>query len=56
MGKKKKDLPSINVALKKIKEDDEHFNPKSYLGEDEEKYFQILQEWTNNFENSYLEK
>ena len=54
--KKKKYLPSINVALKKIKEDDEHFNPKSYLGEDEEKYFQILQEWKNNFENSYLEK
>ena len=53
---KAKDLPLINVVLKTIKEEDKHFNPKGYLGEDEEKCFQILQEWKNNFEDSYLEK
>ena len=54
MGKMK-DLPSINVVLKKIKEGDQYFNFKSYVG-DEGKYFENLQQWKNNFENRYLEK
>ena len=41
--------------LKKIKEEDQYFNPKSYVG-DEEKYFENLQQCKSNFENRYLEK
>ena len=52
---KMKDLPLINVVLKKIKEGGQYFNPKSYV-EDEEKNFENLQQWKNNFENHYLEK
>ena len=43
MGKMK-DLPLINVVLKKIKEGDQYFNFKSYVG-DEGKYFENLQQW-----------
>ena len=52
--KKMKDLPLINVVLRKIKEGDQYFNPKSCVA-DEEKYFENLQQWKNNFENRYLE-
>ena len=40
---KTKYLPIINVLLRKIREGDNAFNPKDYLGKDEEQYFQILQ-------------
>ena len=43
MGKMK-DLPLINVVLKKIKEGDQYFNFKSYVG-DEGKYFENFQQW-----------
>ena len=50
-----KDLPIINVLLRKIKENDNAFNPKDYL-EDEEQYFAIMQRWKLDFEKQYLEK
>ena len=53
---KTKDLPIINVLLKKIREGDNAFNPKDYLGKDEEQYFQNLQRWEIDFEKLYLEK
>ena len=40
---KTKYLPIIKVLLRKIREGDNAFNPKDYLGKDEEQYFQILQ-------------
>ena len=51
-----KDLPLVNIILKKFKEKDEYFNLKKYLGEDEQKYFELLQYWKINFEKEYLEK
>ena len=45
-----------NVLLKKIREGDNAFNPKDYLGKDEEQYFQNLQRWKIDFEKLYLEK
>ena len=51
-----KDLPFANIVFKKIKEKDEYFNPKRYLGGDEEKYFEILQQWKIDFEKNYLEQ
>ena len=51
-----KDLPLVNIILKKFKEKDEYFNLKKYLGEDEQKYFELLQDWKINFEKEYLEK
>ena len=53
---KTKDLPLVNVILKKIKGKDEYFNPIKYLEEDEEKYFEVLQHWKTDFERDYLEK
>ena len=53
---KTKDLPIINVLLKKIREGDNACNPKDYLGKDEEQYFQNLQRWKIDFEKLYLEK
>ena len=53
---KTKDLPIINVLLKKIREGDNAFNPKDYLGKDEEQYFQNLQRWKIDFEKLHLEK
>ena len=49
-----KDLPLVNIALKKFKEKGNYFNPMRYLGGDEEKYFEILQQWKIDFEKSYL--
>ena len=54
--KKTKDLPIMNVLLRKIREADNAFNPKDYLGKDEEQYFQNLQRWKIDFEKLYLEK
>ena len=51
-----KDLPLVNIVLKKVKEKDSCFNPMRYLGRDEEKYFEILQQWKIDFEKSYLEQ
>ena len=51
-----KDLPLVNIILKKIKEKDKYFNPKKYFREDEGKYFELLQDWKINFEKEYLEK
>ena len=55
-NEKTKDLPIINVLLRKISEGDNAFNPKDYLGKDEEQYFQNLQRWKIDFEKLYLEK
>ena len=49
-----KDL--VNIVLNKFKEKDNYFNPMRYLGGDEEKYFEILQQWKIGFEKSYLEQ
>ena len=51
-----KDLPLVNIALKKFKEKGNYFNPMRYLGGDEEKYFEILQQWKIDFEKSYSEQ
>ena len=51
-----KDLPLVNIILTKFKEKDNYFNPQKYIEEDEEKYFELLQEWKLNFEEDYLEK
>ena len=56
MGNDYKDLPLVNIVLKKFKEKDNYFNPMRYLGGDEEKYFKIVQQWKIDFEKSYLEQ
>ena len=53
---KAKVLPIINILLRKIIDGDNAFNPKYYLGKDEEQYFQILQRWKIDFEKTCLEK
>ena len=50
------DFPFVNIAIKKIREKDEYFNPKQYLGGDEEKYYKILQRWKIDYEKKYLEQ
>ena len=37
-----KDLSFVNIVFEKIREKDEYLNRKKYLGDDEEKYFEIL--------------
>ena len=37
-----KDLSFVNIDFEKIREEDEYLNRKKYLGDDEEKYFEIL--------------
>ena len=49
-------FPFVNIAFKKIREKDEYFNPKQYLGGDEEKYYEILQRWKIDHEKKYLEQ
>ena len=49
-------LPLVNITLKKFEEKDNYFNSKKYLEEDEEKYFELLQEQKLNFEKDYVEK
>ena len=51
-----KDFPFVNIAFKKNREKDEYFNPKQYLGGDEEKYYEILQRWKIDYEKKYLEQ
>ena len=50
-----KDLPIINVLLRKIIEGELFFDPTNYL-DDKEQYFLNLQSWKLNFEKQYLEK
>ena len=50
-----KDLPIINVLLRKIKEGELVFDPTNYL-DDKEQHFSNLQSWILNFEKQYLEK
>ena len=40
-----KDLPLVNIVLKKFKEKDNYFNLMRYLEGDEEKYFETLRQW-----------
>ena len=49
-------LPLVNIVLNKFKEKDNYFNPMRYLGGDEEKYFEILQQWKIVFEKSFIEQ
>ena len=51
-----KDFPYVNIVFKKIQEKDEYFNPKQYLGGEEEKYHEILQRWKIDLEKKYLEQ
>ena len=37
-----KDLSFVNIVFEKIREKDEYLNRKKYLGDDEEKYFEIF--------------
>ena len=37
-----KDLSFVNIVFEEIREKDEYLNRKKYLGDDEEKYFEIL--------------
>ena len=40
------------MILKKIKEKDESFSLIKYLGGDEEKYFEVLQQWKTEISTS----
>ena len=55
VGKDKR-LTYNQSFLRKIREGDNAFNPKDYLGKSEEQYFQILQRWKIDFEKTYLER
>ena len=50
--KRVKDLPVINVLIRKLKEGDEAFNPTDFLEVDQEQFFQILQQWKKDFEET----
>ena len=50
-----KQLPIINVLLRKIKERELEFDPTRYL-EDEKQYFANLISWKENFEKELIEK
>ena len=50
-------LPLANIIFKKYKEKDEFFNSQKYLEEvDQEKYFELLRTWKDDFEKTYLEE
>ena len=52
-----KDLPLVNIIIKKFKEKDEIFNPERFLEEfDQEKYFELLKAWKADVEKSYLDE
>ena len=52
---KSKDLPKINIIIKKYREKDDFFNPERFLEEfDQEKYFELLKAWKIAVEESYL--
>ena len=46
----------MNRVFQKIREKDEYFNSKKYLGGDEENYFEILQQWKTDCEKNCLEQ
>ena len=54
--KKVKDWPLVNIIFKKFKEKDIFFNPEVYLEGEQEKYFELLQEWKTENEKSYLDQ
>ena len=41
--------------MKKFKEKDQEFSPVNYL-DDEEKYFELMKQWKNEFEKDYLDQ
>ena len=50
-------MPLVNIILKNDKENDQFLNPQKYLEEvDQEKYFELLRDWKDNFEKTYLEE
>ena len=52
-----KDLPLVNIIIKKFKEKDKFFNPERFLEElDQEKYFELLKAWKADVEKSYLDE
>ena len=54
--KGQKKLPGFNILMRKIKEGDEVFNLIEFLEGDHVHFFQKLQEWKQNFENTYLKQ
>ena len=55
--KQSKDLPLVNIIIKKFKEKDEFFNPDRFLEEfDQEKYFELLKAWKTDVQKSYLDE
>ena len=53
--KNSKDLPLGNVFLRKFNKKDSDYSPVNYL-EDDEKYFEKIKKWKNDFEKDYLER
>ena len=52
-----KDLPLVNIIIKKFKEKDEIFNPDRFLEEvNQEKYFELLKAWKADLEKSYSDE
>ena len=52
-----KDLPLVNIIIKKFKEKDKFFNPERFLEEfDQEEYCELLKVWKADVEKSYLDK
>ena len=50
-------LPLVNIIFKKYRDKDEHFDPKKFLEEvDQEKYFELLRTWKQDFGKSYLDE
>ena len=48
-------LPLVNIIFEKYRDKGEHFNPKKFLEEvDQEKYFELLRTWKQDFEKIYL--
>ena len=55
MGKHQR-FTTCTIVFKKIKEKDEYFNLRRYLGGDGEKYMEILQQWKIDHGNEYLKQ
>ena len=52
-----KDLPKLNIVLKKYKKEDNFFDPRRFLEEfNSEKYFKLLMGWKIENEKKYLEE
>ena len=46
-----------NIIFKKYRDKGNHFNPKNFLEEvGQEKYFELLRTWKQDFEKSYLDE